>query len=407
MITVEENKIIYSGTTAVIKQTTRWLKLTLLLVSSLTIMSIITISPALPQMTAAFSKVANAGLLVKLVLTIPALMIAVFSPFAGRLIDRYGRLKMLRLSLVVYALAGTAGFFLNNLYFILLSRAILGVAVGISMTIVITLIADYFDGLERQQFVGIQISFMSVGGILFTGLGGLLADVGWRYPFLLYLLALMILPLTFIYLHEPAAIKKVQKIQSVKAPAITWLLFVNIMLMWIIFFLIPVQIPFYLKAIGVEKNVWIGVGIAMSTVSSAVSSFFYSGIKTRLSFLAVFAVGYLLMSIGFVGMAVANTYLLVVIAMMVSGCGMGIMIPNTNLWVMKIIPPEIRGKEIGKLTTFWFLGQFLSPIVTFPLLSKLTLAATFMLAASILLILSVGFGVFHFSNAGKRVVLAA
>ena len=38
---------------------------------------------------------------------------------------------------------------------------------------------------------------------------------------------------------------------------------------------------------------------------------------------------------------------------------MGMMIPNTNMWVMKIAPPEIRGKEIGKLTTFWFFGQFL------------------------------------------------
>src|SRR6476620_10765430 len=78
----------------------KWkLKLTLLLVSSLTIMSVITISPALPQMTAAFSGVKNAAFLVKLVLTIPALMIAVCSPVAGHLIDRHGRMKILRMSL--------------------------------------------------------------------------------------------------------------------------------------------------------------------------------------------------------------------------------------------------------------------------------------------------------------------
>ena len=71
------------------------LKLTLLLVSSLTVMSIITISPALPQMVVAFNEVENVALLVKLVLTIPALMIAIFSPITGRLIDRYGRLKIL------------------------------------------------------------------------------------------------------------------------------------------------------------------------------------------------------------------------------------------------------------------------------------------------------------------------
>src|SRR5690348_17994808 len=152
MITVEPEKIIYNGKGIIIQKKTGKIKLTLLLVSSLTIMSIITISPALPQMATAFSNVPNAGFLVKLVLTIPALMIAVFSPVTGRLIDRHGRIKILRLSLVLYAIAGTSGFFLNNLYVILLSRAVLGISVGMSMTIVITLIADYFEGIERQKF---------------------------------------------------------------------------------------------------------------------------------------------------------------------------------------------------------------------------------------------------------------
>jgi MFS family permease len=381
------------------------LKLTLLLVSSLTIMSIITISPALPQMAAAFSGVVNASFLVKLVLTIPALMIAVCSPVTGRLIDRYGRLKILRMSLVLYAIAGTSGFYLDNLYAILISRAILGIAVGMSMTIVITLIADYFDGIERQKFVGIQIAFMSLGGILFTGLGGILADIGWRYPFLIYLFSLAVLPLTLLYLHEPAITTKKNGInQHVKAPSIIWMLFINIMLMWIIFFLIPVQIPFYFKAIGIEKNSIIGAAIALSTAASAISSYFYSKIKRRFSFLSVYAMGYLLMAAGFSCIAVANTYMMAVAAMALSGFGMGMMIPNTNMWVMKIVPPVIRGKEIGKLTTFWFLGQFLSPIVIAPILGSLSLASTFMLAAGLLLLLSVGFLVLHFSMGGKLAV---
>ncbi len=41
---------------------------------------------------------------------------------------------------------------------------------------------------------------------------------------------------------------------------------------------------------------------------------------------------------------------------------------------MKIAPPATRGKEIGKLTIFWFLGQFLSPTITFPVLNILSLS---------------------------------
>lgn len=386
-------------------ETKTWkLKLTLLLVSSLTIMSVITISPALPQMTMAFANVENAAFLVKLVLTIPALMIAIFSPITGRLIDRYGRLRILWFALVLYAIAGSAGYFLNNLYAILISRAILGISVGMSMTIVITLIADYFDGMERQKFVGLQIAFMSMGGILFIGLGGILADYGWRYPFLIYLFALLVLPLSIIFLKEPAIAAKTNHANQVKAPPIIWMLFFNTMLMWIIFFLIPVQIPFYLKAIGVEKNSLIGAAIATSTLFSAISSISYSKIKSRFSFLSIFSIGYLFMAAGFVCIAVSQTYILVVIAMMLSGLGMGMMIPNTNMWVMKIVPPAIRGKEIGKLTTFWFLGQFLSPIIIFPVLSMLSLSNTFMLASAFLFLMSISFLIFHFSKMGKTVI---
>ena len=380
------------------------LKLTLLLVSSLTIMSVITISPALPQMALDFSDVKNADFLVKLVLTLPALMIAIFSPITGRLIDRHGRLRILWFSLVLYAISGAAGYFLDNLYHILISRAILGISVGMSMTIVITLIADYFEGIERQKFVGLQIAFMSLGGILFIGLGGILADFGWRYPFLIYLFSLLVLPLSIMFLHEPTVTeKRNQASPIVKAPLIIWMLFINTMLMWIIFFLIPVQIPFHLKAIGVEKNSLIGAAIAMATAFSAVSSFSYFRIKGRLSFLSVFSIGYLLMFAGFVCISISNTYVLVVIGMMFSGLGIGMMIPNTNMWVMKIAPPEIRGKEIGKLTTFWFFGQFISPIIFFPVLNILSLSSTFMLASGFLFLMSIGFLIFHFSKRGKSI----
>jgi MFS family permease len=90
---------------------------------------------------------------------------------------------------------------------------------------------------------------------------------------------------------------------------------------------------------------------------------------------------------------------------MLTGFGMGMMIPNTNMWVMKIAPVEIRGKEIGKLTTFWFLGQFLSPIIIFPVLNVLSLSSTFMIAAAFLLMMSAGFMIFRFTKIGKSVVV--
>ena len=71
---------------------------TLLAASTLTIMAGATIAPGLPRMQAHFADVAQADLLVRLVLTIVALAVALFSPIAGWLADRSGKRKALTLA---------------------------------------------------------------------------------------------------------------------------------------------------------------------------------------------------------------------------------------------------------------------------------------------------------------------
>ena len=325
-------------------------------------------------MTDTFTRYANSKFLMQLLLTIPALFIAISAGFAGILIDRYGRLKFLWIAMILYTISGSTGFWAEDLILIIFSRAILGIAVGVTMTIVTTLIADYFDGLQRQKFVGIQIAFMSLGGIIFLSAGGILADFGWRYPFLLYAFALLILPLAITYLKEPdRSIKSSNPETQVKSPPYIWLLFINTMIMWVLFFLIPVQVPFYLKEINIESNTLIGLSIAISTAFSAIASFSFSTLKKKLSFHSIFALGYALMAIGYFTLASATSFGVVSLSMISCGLGIGMMIPNTNMWIMQIAPAQIRGREIGKLTTFWFMGQFLSPIIMLPLTSNYSL----------------------------------
>ncbi|WP_297793971.1 MFS transporter [uncultured Eudoraea sp.] len=374
-------------------------KLTLLLVSSLTIMSMITISASLPDMTKAFSHLPNAENLIKLTLSFPALFIALTAIIAGKFIDRFGRLRLLGAALILYAIAGSSGYWLDNIYLILAGRALLGICVGITMTIATTLIADYYQGKSRQKFAGLQIAVMSFGGIMFVTLGGILADISWRVPFLLYLFPIIILPMTSLFLKEPKIeLKEKSKDTSIKSPKIIWLVFINVMIMWILFFIIPVQIPFYLKSIGIEKNTLIGIAIASSTFFSVISSLSFSRIKDRLSFQQVFGIGYLLMALAFASISYGESYGMVMVGMLLAGLGMGLMIPNANVWVMQLAPEQIRGQEIGRLTTFWFMGQFLSPIILLPFLNVISESQLYSILAYVVLGLSIGFFFFGILN---------
>jgi MFS family permease len=140
-------------------------RLTLLGASSLTVMAGATIAPSLPELARHFADLPDAELLSRLVLTIPALAIAVMAPLAGYIIDRFGRRRMLIGGIIVYAIAGASGLWLDTLGAILVGRVVLGATIGAVMTTSITLISDYFVGPARERFMGLQTACMGLGGV--------------------------------------------------------------------------------------------------------------------------------------------------------------------------------------------------------------------------------------------------
>ena len=104
--------------------------------ATLTIMAAAIIAPSLPAM----GEVYGEGVLVRLALTITSLAIALSAPVVGMVADRVGRTPLLTASLVTYAVAGTAGYFVDSLPVLLGTRTLLGLAVGGVMTSVSALI---------------------------------------------------------------------------------------------------------------------------------------------------------------------------------------------------------------------------------------------------------------------------
>ena len=137
-------------------------QITLLLGSTMTVMAGATIAPALPQMHTAFATTPHIDLLVKLLLSVHALFIAISAPFAGWLMDRWGRKPVLIGAVVLYGLAGSSGFYCDSLYAIFIGRAFLGIAVAGIMSGFTTLIGDYYSGDRLHRIMGLQAAFTGV-----------------------------------------------------------------------------------------------------------------------------------------------------------------------------------------------------------------------------------------------------
>ncbi|MBW4443356.1 MAG: MFS transporter [Plectolyngbya sp. WJT66-NPBG17] len=367
-------------------------KTTLLLVSTLTVMAGATIAPALPAMRQYFSEVANADYWVRLILTAPALFIAIGAPIAGTIIDLFGRKGLLAASVFLYGLAGSSGFLLNEIGLMLLGRVLLGLSVAGIMTTATTLIADYYRGATRAQFLGLQAAFMGFGGVIFLTLGGYLADLNWRLPFLIYLLAWLILPFILLVLPEPSTHPSTQSSEAINPESVPWILLIMTysiaLATQIVFYMIPVQIPFYLQQLINANASQSGLAIAFATLATSISALSYQRLKARFTFLNVYAIAFLLMGLGYLAIGSARTYAMVLVGLSIAGLGVGLLMPNMTVCLTSSTPAVFRGRILGGLTTSFFLGQFTSPFVSQPLSQWVGLSTTYGLAGGLMLLLT-------------------
>lgn len=188
------------------KQKHETLKLVVILSASmLTIMGSAAVAPALPKMLKYFADMPNAGLLVSMIVTLPALGIIISSPFIGILADKYSRKKILMASLAIFAPVGVTGAFLNTLYIILVFRILLGVGIA-GMTICTSaLLADNYTGAELKKKIGLQAACMGLGAAVLQLAGGALAEISWHVPYYIYLIALLIIPGVMLSISESSS----------------------------------------------------------------------------------------------------------------------------------------------------------------------------------------------------------
>ncbi|MDF0729511.1 MFS transporter [Pseudomonas entomophila] len=341
--------------------------LLLLLGSCLPILGGVLIAPVLPRIAAHFAGSANVAVLVPIVLTLPALMIALFSPFAGWFADRLGRKRLLVLAMALYGVCGALPLLLDDLVLILASRAGLGLAEAAIMTCCTTLIGDYYSGRERARLLSWQTIATSLSAATFFMVGGILGESGWRTPFAVYLVALLFVPLMQWVLWEPLR-KQAQPTQAVVEEKRTfpWRTLLVIYLLTTLatlgFFVIPVQTGYLLADIGIDSPKSTGLAIGLSHAAVFVGALSFRWLN-RFGPGFLLAGAFLVSGIGLVLLACAHDYRTVLAAVLVNGLGCGLMLPTVVNWALSSLSFQHRGRGTGGFNASFFGGQFASPLL--------------------------------------------
>jgi MFS family permease len=352
--------------------------------SSVTIMAGAVVAPALPAMREHYASLPNANVLVMLVMTLPGLVIAVASPFMGLVADLFGRTRLLVFGLALFVAAGASGFVLDSLPDILISRALVGLAVACVMTAATALLVDLTEGMARNIVIGRQIAATGIGGLIFPLLAGILALYDWRAAFLAYLLPGVLIPLAWSGVKDVIKPAQAPATSLAEFPVARGVVIYSLAVLGMIaLYAIPLQIPYVLSEFGNSSPVVSGLEIGVASFSAAICSLLFGKLRARYAPVVLVAISFGAIAVGYLVVSQSSDIVTTTIGLIVAGAGIGLNLPNLTTWLQESMPFGLRGCAAGGLTSAVSLGQFGSTIVYGAIGSERAGAAAFQLAAGL------------------------
>jgi MFS family permease len=341
----------------------------------LPIIAILALGPAIPRIIEHFGAGPRAGFLVPILVSAPGLAIALFSPAAGWLIDRFGRRVPLTIATFLYAAIGSVPLFAGDINLILVSRFALGITEAVIMTSVHTLLIDYFDPDRRRRWLTVQAI---TGPILATAViagSGMLTEKMWNGSFLIYVaIAVPVAVLMLFVVYEPVralwAGERGAEVGATQAAAVAtpfpWpavLRFCAVTLFAsTLYYVVVIQGALAFQAVGVTAPSQVGFLLAIASVGVPVGAVIYGALSKRP---AALLIGLMLSfwAVGLAGVGFAKTAHVMAAMAFIQQIGAGMAVPSLLAWAQGQLPVKHRGRGMGLWTSAFFLGQFTSPLV--------------------------------------------
>lgn len=337
----------------------------LIAVMSMPTLALAALVPGLPQLFQQFSSVPHFQLLVPMIITVPSLCVALFSGFMGAIADRWGRRKLLLAALLAFSVLGLAPMMFDSLLLIVASRVVVGLAEAAILTVGNALMGDYFEGRERQKWLGYQNMFAPLIGSAILLSGGFLAGLHWRYPFLLYLSGFAVFALALFACWEPRrSSASASTGQAAAAGSFPWrstLLVCGVTVLFsLVFFVQAVQHGRIFNDMGVASPERISILATVASLGTVLGGYLFkrfAGVPVNLWMATILA----LYGLSYIGVAWAPSLVTGLPLDALGQVGGGLMLPVLVTWALHHYGFEHRGRGMGLWGGAFFLGQFLSP----------------------------------------------
>ncbi|NLW75902.1 MAG: MFS transporter [Methanomicrobiales archaeon] len=357
-------------------QPTKWTLLFLLLSAMMILMGGAAVAPALPFISEAFPDASDS--VISLIITLPALAIALTGIFLGALSDKIGKIKVLIVSIAIFTIAGSSGYYLDNIYALLAGRFFLGIGIaGITCT-TSSLIPCYYEGITRARVLGYQGAAMGFGVLVLEMSGGWLAGISWHAAFLIYLVGIVILAGVLLTMREPVLSKIMRDKDETPEQFPTaplFMAYITLFLGNMLFFLMPVKFPYLIatmdaaRILGENTALTSGLFLGIMGCASSLMGLAYGRIVWRFHRNTILTATFVFFGLGYCLLGLASSLVVVGIAVVCVGIAEGILMPTILTWIATITPKQFLGRASGGFSVSLNLGQFASTLAIVPVIA--------------------------------------
>lgn len=336
-------------------------------ITLIAVMGVASLTPAFPKISVALNISKTEVALLISVFTFPGIFL---TPFTGVIADRWGRKRVLVPSLFLFAVAGSAGFFIHDFHSLIILRTLQGVGAASLGSLNVTLIGDFFKGKERPRAMGYNASVLSMATALYPLIGGFMAGFAWYYPFLLPILAIPVGLVVIFRLDEPEFVKAPNFLHYLKAVSksifrqeVLAIFILSILTFIILYGAILTYIPFLLSQNFNLTAPKIGVFLSLSSLTTAIVASQVGKLTQRFGSLNLMKAAFIFYFITAMIIPYISSIYIFIVPILLFGSAQALNIPSLQTVLSNLAPDEQRGVFMSINGMVLRIGQTLGPIV--------------------------------------------
>ena len=245
---------------------------------------------------------------VQYLMTFPNLFLVISSIVCARLAVKIPKKRIAVTGLCLGLAAGLLSFlFHSSIVLLYIWAAILGCCMGATAPMANGLIAEYFEGKERDSMLGWQTSASNLGSMIMTFAGGYLALLGWHYVYWVYFLGVPGIILTLLFVPgkkksaaTPAAAPEIKQksAASRKIPGSAFVYFAIAFFYMICFYVGPTNLSLIVQERALGSSVLSGNAATVLLLGGVVMGLVFGKVASKIGKFTI-SFGFLALVLGY------------------------------------------------------------------------------------------------------------